>query len=119
MKQITTSKGKFLFVQVPEGVSEIQLETRGNRFAFYTEKWDWTWLPKGNWQFINTCKDITEEQAKEFVDAYRDTKMFHNYLFNGSNHHLVAFNSALQAFQSLLQANEIPENSVVLKLIKS
>lgn len=64
-------------------------------------------LGKGEFKIIGIQTEITEEQAKEIVDDYRGTKMFHNYLFNGSNHHFVAFNTAIESFNSLMQKLEM------------
>lgn len=134
MKQITTTKGTFLFVQVPDGAYEFSTEIDfmedwyqiiyhrdidDEESGFYGECYqDNIELPQGNWQFINTCKDISEEQAKEVVDESIHTGLFGHYV-KGIPLNTYCYKTASEAFQSLLQANEIPENSVVLKLIES
>jgi hypothetical protein len=71
MKQITTSKGTFLFVEVPDDImfQSINFRTKGfMHFKTYscTSTWSHNTLPDGNYQIICTTKNATDESADMF-----------------------------------------------------
>lgn len=67
MKTITTSKGKFLFVEVMPDSEHFSIIHNGTRLAHFQPTYRRIDLPKGNYEIICTTQTITEEQAKEIV----------------------------------------------------
>lgn len=73
MKEITTSKGTFLFVEVPDDImfQSINFRTKGfMHFKTYscTSTWSHNALPDGKYQLICTTKNATEEHAAMVVE---------------------------------------------------
>ena len=98
-KQITTSKGDFLLVELPEGVSARYGDTieRTNLLPD---------LPDGLWLHISRIDGVTEKQASEVVyschiDDFQ--RVYCDYL-QGT---FMGLSTALQSFNSLLKANGV------------
>lgn len=69
-------------------------------------------LPSGNWQILGRANEITEEQAKEIVKCTGKT-IYKDYANSYMGLSMSVF-TALESFQSLLTANNITENQLIL-----
>jgi len=140
MQQISTESATILVVEVPEGAYKIHLLAPGdmnNRskkkyaitmflplipipFSFKQPWKDYTkTLPPGEWEYVNTLKDITEEQAAGMVDAHEYPFAEGEYCFidYSNTKSFSATTTALESLRSLLKANGIRgDNHVILKL---
>ena len=78
IKQFTNNKEiKYLFVVVPEDANMFAFDSNiwYTRLFYFTDKWNWIKLPKGNYEKTGLSKDlITEEQWKEIVERENDKK---------------------------------------------
>lgn len=132
MKQITTAKGTYLFVEIPNTliddryftlwsdtensfIIEFQCQIGDLYFSLETEN---------NCQIISTTNQITEEQAESIVDTPFNNK-YYQYLANGmmrvaSMKHAYPYETAKESLQSLIKANGLDEtkNYLILKKIE-
>jgi hypothetical protein len=103
MKEITTTKGTFIFIEVEKDARNFQYDSWFTRYINYSKgsiKLD------VNTKIISTTKDITEEKAKSIVEnkshRHSDYGDFKNYIDNGWT-----INTAKESLQSLMEANEL------------
>jgi len=119
MKEFKTSKGSFLAVKVPEKASDFYVfNDKYDPYLFYKIKHETgrIHLDYAKYSIIGLLSEITEEQAKEVVDKemmktfidYTQSKVVDTYCLY----------SALESFNSLMQANEIDLNGNWLILKK-
>lgn len=107
-KLIKTEKATILLLMLPEDAKYIDVR---NGVVYYDtdfKEGEFTLLPQGNWQPLGFTKEVGEEVAKEVVG--RDKRGF-KYYWKDNGFVPRGFNSvfetALEAFHSLLQANEV------------
>jgi hypothetical protein len=104
MKDITTSKGTFLFVEVPDGsmyhsvryfLTGSVLEFLSNNQAMQIP------IPTGvEFEFICTTKNATEEQAAMVVDTYA-------FFYTSYTEKNLLYKKAKTALKSLIKANNL------------
>lgn len=127
MTTIETTKGKWLFVEVPGEAKNFAVEHNW-KMTFDTGKCertkagniidmkvsDFRFLGKGNYDFIATTSTITEEQAKEIVEAHHiDQTQFKCYW-----DFKVRIPIESHSFNSLLKANNLTApNYAILKVL--
>lgn len=74
MIQTETSKAKILFVEVPKTSGFYKVE--GSTFTCDPDinaemcSWRIIPIPHGNWQILNTLKDVSEEEAEIVVESF-------------------------------------------------
>ncbi len=75
-------------------------------------------LPPGNYSFIATSKDITEEQAAGLVEQQRGGGLYKNYSLTGSyaKYGTYSMFTALASFHSAMKAARLTNNCAVIKL---
>ena len=128
MTPLKLPSGEYLLVKVPEGQryfdlygNEAQQEIRYNempspgKFKSVSIK-----LPPGSWQLIGHAKDVTEEQAREICEVHdvRGKETFYKLYGSKYGCEMVATNTALQSFHSLLKANGYEVETTVMLLKK-
>src|SRR5690606_6224398 len=70
--EFETSKGRFLFLDMPEDIISITYSDYGTWVRYYGDKKYTPYLDvKTKVKLINYLKQITEEQASEIVDKHR------------------------------------------------
>jgi len=109
---ITTSKGKWLLVEVPKESTDHMIGVHGDVLIYYykyaNEQENLT--PKIKHELIATTSTITEDQAAgivELSDLEIELVIFKNY--QGLP---FSFDNATGSFRSLLVANQIPTEKV-------
>jgi len=119
--RIITSKGTFLFVEVPDDVTNFIVEEfhiNRTRLSFVSEKEDLQYIINlyGICSKIATTRDITEEQAESIVEFKPNRDSNYNLYKNYNNNGFV-FGSAKESLQALIQANglDINKNYLILK----
>lgn len=129
MTTITTSKGKFLFVEVPEAASKFKISGTGHLCHKYEHSNAWkvtlTDTVPESCQFICTTQTITEEQAKEMVDSVTmwmeddpDVETECYSVYGSSQNELQAYEKAIDSFLSLLRAHNLTApNYAILRII--
>lgn len=130
MKTITTTKGKFLFVEVPDDAYDFEEITNQSEIPYktaiqYHTKCLVTGYPQGEsvtigfqFEIISTTKDITEEQAESCVQIVFDTpRLYANYLEPiGITYAMVT--NAKDSLNTLIQKKLNPnKNYLILKQI--
>jgi len=122
MKELKTSKGEFLAELLPDDAYDIDLIN--NELYFRSDFGDFKGVRKfrqldieGNYEIIGLLSEITEEQAKEIVVSYDDTQDLYYPDYNANE--FFSLFTALESFNSLMQANEIDlnTNQLILKRI--
>lgn len=127
MKTVTTSKGTFLFVEVPDGICHTDLVYYGTMPAIEfrvisTQNIGCVELPRGgNYRFISTTKNAIEEHAAmvveflEFVDYGEGDKLinqFYNYEYPTYDTH---FDDAIDSLKSLATSEGLnPKNNYAI-----
>lgn len=129
MKEITTNKGTFLFVEVPDDAYDFRLgEIRAGSFVEYktydkfpTKKIIIN-LKKVKVKIISTTKDITEEQAENIVDFsdYPNRRVYQDYETKNEDWLDLGYfvETTKESLQSLIQANGLDVNKNYLILLK-
>lgn len=123
MQPIKTTKGEILAVQVSEGASVISLNVPMDILSYSINGIpNLIDLPSNNWQLIAPLSEVTEEQAKMMVEAkhnlkYADRNDLTGYRSYGKLHtdgkpYWLA--TALDSFKSLMQANGVTGNPIIL-----
>lgn len=134
MKEITTAKGTYLFVEVPNNAYDFSLTKYKTHCVinYFDKLKDGTKYSCSDnigglnktlldYQIISTTNQITEEQAESMVDRTFDNK-YYQYLANGmmrvaSMKHAYPYETAKESLQSLIKANGLDEtkNYIILK----
>jgi hypothetical protein len=77
-------------------------------------------LPAGYWEIVGRPESITEEQAKQVVEAVKDWKtvIYYDYEAPGLDYRDIvetAYDAALESFRSLLKSKSVdPEKVIIL-----
>ena len=124
MKEINLPSGNYLFVEVPDDVTD-----------FYYDSWFTRYInhSKGsikldvNTEIISTTKDITEKQAESIIEFKTETlypEGFEPYVTSGYRNYNIPYTGifniqrAKESLQSLIQANGMDVNKNYLILLK-
>lgn len=123
MKEITTSKGTFIFVEVPEDSDEYQIiESQNNTRFFWNDgecRNDYDLgedIPHGNkYEFICTTKNATEEHAAMVVDTHlsmiSNGIAYKNYSPFDAYEGYIGYDNPLHSLQSLLSVRFFNPNN--------
>lgn len=112
--KINTTKGEILAVQVPEGASVISLNVAMDILSYSINGIpNLIDLPSNNWQLIAPLSEVTEDQAKMMVDDI-SIGMYVDYTVNAEFGKKRRFDTALDSFKSLMKANEVTGNPIIL-----
>lgn len=109
---ITTAKGGFLFVPVPEDLSGIFTTDRERKVLMCVgAKWE-TSIPPGTWQILFQLSKATEEQAGKVVGKLYpfggDLKPCYIDYVNSARYNSVRYrSSSLESLSTLMEANKI------------
>ena len=120
MQQIRAGSATILVVEVEKGgirEAHVDNEYYPSLIYFYgfTVIYREIKLPRGEWEYVNTLKDITEEQAAGIVEKSDFWNRYGVYL-DYINKRWLCY-TALESLRSLLKANGIEgDNHVILKL---
>lgn len=123
MREITTSKGTFLFVVVPDDAENVKCHTYFNILSYLNKfKAFEIELPLGEWVKMFTTKDISNEQAENIVLCTNEEsyKFFGDGQFkNYNSEHTSYFKTAKESLQSLMKAYglDITQNHQILAKI--
>lgn len=129
MTQITIDN--ILLAEMPEDSFGFQIG-RKNQIGYWTnsglhEKWNEVDLPAGNWQFIGTTDEVSEEMTEQIIECYQfeagkivqgKPTHFTNYEKPFSSGPDAYYYTALESYASWLRANNIPSDKrfAILKL---
>jgi len=131
--KIKTHKGDtLLLIEVPLDAMGIELISRlksaivneeHNDLWYYTKKSDdmiLVALPKNNYELIGTTSTLTDKQANDLVEYFELESVYKNYNPNSIDDYW-KFNTALESWESFLQANNIDttKNYCILKILKN
>jgi hypothetical protein len=129
MKEITTNKGTFLFVEVPDDACDfnvimeilhIKIQKKGYSETKYIELSDKRILDFC--KIISTTKDITEEQAENIVDFsdYPNRRVYQDYETKNEDWLDLGYfvETTKESLQSLIQTNSLDINKNYLILLK-
>lgn len=134
MQSITTSKGEFLFVEVPEGKKDFFIRHFVGASICYehdTELMDVCQrLPNGEWEILSTLSEALKDEsiADKIVDycnytdecGYEEQHYYMGYPdyadgLDENNRFVTLTGSKRKSLQSLITSNNIPINSLILK----
>lgn len=128
MKEITTSKGTFLFIEVPDDalddrwfvVYNVEKDSFCVEFQTYGDNIYVDLNTNKDCYVISTTKDISEEQCTEVVDSRWEgigLVYYKNYLTNYRDSRQWTIKTAKESLQSLILANDLSleTNYLILK----
>lgn len=123
MTNITTSKGEFIFVEVPEDAENFTLHDNESitfdskiEEDLTKEYWGYRSINKDSYEkIISTTKDITEEQAQLICPFIESQYVYQNFM--GLLDQAWDCGTAIQSLQSLIKANnlDINNNYLIIK----
>lgn len=117
-------------VQIPKGANGFTMSKEFNALTYYAENPSFESirtvnLPPGQWEFICTSKDATEEQAASVIERladYQDKKLgalpsYLNYAYSKKDdwYGCFPFPTAVLSLESLLKSKGLEGNYALLK----
>lgn len=110
---ITTSKGKWLLVEVPKESTDHMIGVHGDVLIYYykhaNEQENLT--PKIKHELISTTSTITEDQAAEIVESVERWGV-HGLAYENYSNPIRYSKTAIESFASLLYANLLHANQI-------
>lgn len=120
MHKIKTNNGELTLVKISFTLYNVAISTDNYLIADTNDSANWqTFKQKldNEYKIIATTSTLTEKQAKAFVEYINNPDYNNRIPYKNYNHKFLGFSSALESFNSLLEANgiDLTKNYIILK----